>query len=309
MTGAAPAAGQAQTPALSAAVAGAVLLTLLLWSGTAIANKVAVAHMDAMTAGVLRSMLAGLIAAGIAAAARLPFPPTGRQRGLLVLSGVTSFAVWPALLSLGLGYTTANHAGLIMAMIPVFTGLIAAAFDRRWPRAGWWAGVLVAGAGTFVLLFYRSGGALLAEGGSLLGDLIVLSGVAVCALGYVAGGRLSPVIGTWATTFWGLAAATVLLVPGFLLLAPRTAWDAVGAEGWAAIAYLTLLSSLAGYAAWFWALGRGGIARIGSWQFAQPVLTVLLAALLLGEAVTLPLLLSAAAILAGTALAQRKAAG
>jgi len=63
---------------------------------------------------------------------------------------------------------------------------------------------------------------------------------------------------------------------------------------------------LLGYAAWFWALGRGGIARVGSWQLAQPVLTVVLAAALLREPVTLPLALSAAAIVAGTAIAQRQ---
>ena len=43
--------------AVSLAGGGAILL----WSGTAIANKIAVAYMDPMTAGVLRSMLAGIV--------------------------------------------------------------------------------------------------------------------------------------------------------------------------------------------------------------------------------------------------------
>jgi drug/metabolite transporter (DMT)-like permease len=67
---------------------------------------------------------------------------------------------------------------------------------------------------------------------------------------------------------------------------------------------MTILSSLVGYAAWFWALGRGGIARIGAWQFMQPVLTVGWAALFLGERVTVLLVIAALAILAGTAMAQ-----
>ncbi len=294
----------------TASVSPAVIVigggALLLWGGTAVANKIAVGHMDAMTAGVLRSLLAGLIATGIALAWRLPFPGPAAQRGLLALSGITSFAVWPLLLSLGLGMTTASHAALIMAMIPVFTGLIAAGFERNWPRAGWWTGVVFAVIGAFFLVFYRSGGALLTGGGSVTGDLIILSGAAVCALGYVAGGKLTPVIGTWSTTFWGLAIATVVLIPTFALLAPRTDWAAVGIGGWAAIAYLTVMSSLLGYAGWFWALGRGGIARIGSWQLAQPVITLALAVMVLGETLTWPLLVAAGAILAGTAIAQRK---
>jgi drug/metabolite transporter (DMT)-like permease len=271
---------------------------MILWSGTAIANKIAVGHMDPMTAGILRSLLAGLIAAAAAAVARLPLPENKGQWALLVVSGITSFAVWPTMLSLGLGRTSASHAALIMAMIPVFTGLIAAAFERRRPQVAWWIGVIVAIAGTAALVSYRGGG-LDGAGATLAGDLIILSGVAICALGYVAGGRLSPVLGTWSTTFWGLAIATTALVPSFLWRAGETDWAAVSAPGWAAIAYLTIGSSLLGYALWFWSLGRGV-------QFTQPVLTLAFAVPILGERLTWPLVLSGAVILVGVAITQRQ---
>jgi drug/metabolite transporter (DMT)-like permease len=290
----------ATAPAVYAAAAAAILL----WSGTAIANKIAVAQIDPSSAGLLRSMLAGLVAGGLALTLRHPFPRRAGQRGLLLLSGLSCFAVWPMLMSLGLGKTSASHAALIMAMLPAVTGLIAAAFERAWPRASWWAGVVLAAIGTFALIFYRSGGALVAEEASMTGDLIILAGVVICAFGYVCGGRLSPIIGPWATTFWGLAVATLFNLPALAVLAHRTDWAAVGSAGWLAVAYLTLFSSLVGYIAWFWALGRGGIARIGSWQLAMPVTTLAFAALILGEAITLPLALSGLAILAGTALAQ-----
>ena len=139
---------------------------------------------------------------------RLPFPARGSSRRLLILSGITSFALWPTLLSIGLGLTTANHAALIIAMIPIFTGLIAAAYERAWPHVAWWAGISIAGAGTVFLIFYGSGEMLNAGGASVAGDLIILGGAVICALGNVTGGKLSPVIGTWATTFWALANAT-----------------------------------------------------------------------------------------------------
>jgi drug/metabolite transporter (DMT)-like permease len=286
--------------AVYAAAGGA----LVLWSGTPIANKIAVASIDPATAGILRSMLAGLLAGSFALALRLPFPSIPRQRLLLLLSGIGNFAVWPLLLSIGLGLTTANHAAFIIAMIPIATGLIAAAADRSWPHLLWWAGGALAVAGTFMLIFYRGSGPGEVAGASVTGDLVILVGVIACALGYVAGGKLSPVIGTWATTFWGLGGAAVVLVPVVGMLAPRTDWAAVGAAGWLSIAYMTLLSSFAGYLAWFWALGHGGIARMSSWQLSQPAVTLVFAALLLGEAITLPLLVSGAAILAGAWLAQ-----
>ena len=74
-----------------------------------VASQIAVRSM----AGVLRSALAGLIAATIALLARLPRPRTAGQLRLLLFSGLASFAAWPMLMSLGLGSTTANHAGLM----------------------------------------------------------------------------------------------------------------------------------------------------------------------------------------------------
>ena len=124
--------GDRRRARVTAVGAGAILL----WSGTAIANKVAVGHMDPMTAGVLRSMIAGCIGACVALAARLPRPVPGRQRSLLFLSGIASFAVWPMMLSLGLGWTTANRAALIMATLPVITALFGYALERRRPRPG-----------------------------------------------------------------------------------------------------------------------------------------------------------------------------
>lgn len=298
-------AGSGASRAATLVGAGAVVL----WGGTAIANKIAVGQMDPMTAGVLRSMLAGGLAAAFAITARLPRPTTSSQWALLLTSGVASFAVWPMMLSLGLAWTTANHAALILAVTPAFTGMIGSALERRRLQPGWWAGVVVAFAGTTLLVFYRSSGSLLSEGGGVLGDSILLVGTAICAFGYVTGARLSPVLGTWATTFWGLASALVVLVPVFALRWSLTDWAAVRATGWVAIGYLAVLSSIVGYAAWFWALGHGGIARIATFQLSQPVLTVALAAWLLGEAITIPLAFSAAAILAGTALAQRAGGG
>ncbi len=74
---------------------------------------------------------------------------------------------------------------------------------------------------------------------------------------------------------------------------------------WSATLYLALFSSLLAYVAWYWALAAGGVTRVSLLQFVQPVVTLVLAVMLFGEAVTVPLLLSAAVILAGVAIARR----
>jgi drug/metabolite transporter (DMT)-like permease len=79
----------------------------------------------------------------------------------------------------------------------------------------------------------------------------------------------------------------------------------LGTVGWLAVAYLALGSSILGYITWYWALARGGIARIAVLQFAQPVATLVLAALILDEPLRLPLALAGAGIILGIAIAQR----
>ncbi len=288
--------------------AAAALATLIFWSGTVVANRAAVESMDGLTAGALRSMLAGFVALGIAFALRLPFPKQARHRWLLLGSGWVNFAIWPMVLSVGIALANASHAALIMALLPVTTGLIAAAVDRVRPRRGWWLGAAIAMAGTGLLIaFTRPAGDLALSPTWLIGDLVVFAGVWLCSAGYVGGAKLGPVVGSWSATFYGLGAALLLLVPVMLVLWPRTDWAAVTDASWLAIGWLTLLSSLAGYALWFLAMDRGGIARIAVLQFLQPVLSVAAAAVILGERITWTILAAGLLILVGTWIAQKHA--
>lgn len=282
---------------------GVTTLAILLWGGTPIANKIAIIGIDPATIGILRPILAGPVALLLALSLRLPFPPGGRNRFLLFVAGVTNFAIWPTLLSVGIGMTSAAHAGLIIAQIPVFTGLFTALLDRRWPHTYWWIGTTVAVIGTFFLIVYRDGSA--PDEASVIGDLIILAGVQSCAIGYIVGGKLVPVIGTRATTFWGIAIAAVVLVPVVFAVADRTDWSAVENASWLGLIYLAFLGSFGAYLAWFWALNHGGITRISTSQLAQPVVTLVLAAMILGEIITLPLIIIAGVIVLGAACAQR----
>lgn len=292
----------------SATPIAAAVFALLLWSGTAIANKIAVAYMDALTAGVMRSMLAGVIAAIIAVSLRLPFPTARRDIVVLLISGLTSFAVWPALLSVGIEHTTAGHAALIMALIPVFTVLIANVIKGHLPKLGWWIGSTVAIWGAALLIVSRFDSFdSISNNASLFGDFIVLLGAIACSIGYVAGGKLSRTLGTVATTFWGLATTLVVLIPLFGAIYYRTAWSHVPLEGWLALGWMTLLSSFAGYVLWFYALSHGGIRRISTLQLTMPIITLVSAVLILGEQLTLLLTLSCAVIISGTYLAHRSA--
>ena len=65
-------------------------------------------------------------------------------------------------------------------------------------------------------------------------------------------------------------------------------------------------STVLAFAAWYWALSRGGITRIGALQFLQPIVTLACAVALLSEPLTPRILVATLLILAGVALTQRR---
>ena len=64
-------------------------------------------------------------------------------------------------------------------------------------------------------------------------------------------------------------------------------------------------SMFLGFFAWYAGLARGGVARVGQVQLTQPLLTLLLAALVLGEALTPVMLIAGAGVLACVVATQR----
>jgi drug/metabolite transporter (DMT)-like permease len=268
-------------------------------------TKLAVAEIDPLAVGMLRTLLAALAAVPLLVLGRLG-PPKGRGARLdLAVSALGGFVVFPVLFSLGLGLTTAGHGALLLAILPVLTGLIAALLERRLPGARWWLGCAVALVGSVLLIAERFDPG--AGGGSALGNFLVLASALAAAAGYVCGARAARTLGTWPVTLWGLVLGSLVLLPVLPFVLAPAEMAGAGAGAWASVLYLALASSIVAYAAWYWALGRGGIGRTGLAQFAQPLIGVALAVALLGEALTGAMVLAAALILAGVALARGRA--
>ena len=176
--------------------------------------------------------------------------------------------------------------------------------DRRVPRPAWVAGCLIALAGEVLLVAARAGGS--ASATSRTGDLLIAVSVLVVAMGYVAGARLGQIgYRSIATTFWGIALAAAFLVPALVYELIVSGAPEASAESWAAILFIATATSIVGYIGWYWALAHGGIARTATIQFLQPFSGLVLAAVLLGEHFTTPLVGASIAILVGVTVAQR----
>jgi len=133
---------------------------------------------------------------------------------------------------------------------------------------------------------------------------MILLAVALGGLGYAEGGALARELGGWQVICWVVVASTPFLLPVVAWRALQTGLHASPAA-WSAFAYVSLVSMLLGFFAWYRALALGGIARIGQLQLAQPVLTLLWSVILLNERGTMGMAFAAGAVLASVALTQR----
>lgn len=280
----------------------AALAAVIVFGGSAIATKVAVSTIDALDVSIMRTIIGGLLALPLALALRIPLPATTGQKCLLLVSGLCGFIAFPLLFTFGVKLTSANHATMILAILPVMTGAIANYWDRCKPRAMWWLGCSIAFAGEALLLYDPA-----ATGQATLeGDLLVWSSTLFASLGYVAGARLQRSgYSARGTTFWGVGLFALLLLPTLVLVVDLDALLNAGAYAWSGLLYQAIGVTIIAYILWYWALGTGGIARVGLFQFLQPVSGVVLAWLVLFENLSLIFVLASLIIMTGVILAFR----
>lgn len=301
-TAAAPAPSGREGPAgasRSTAITGALLgfVGVVAFSGSFPATKAAVAELDPWLIAFGRAAVAAALAAAYLLAVRAPRPSRPQWRRLTLVAGgvVVGF---PLLSSLALQTADSAHGAVVIALLPAATALAAVARAGERPGPVFWVAAL---AGLGVVLAF-----VLAEAGGTPtpADLLLLAATAVCAVGYAEGGALARELGGARTICWGLLLAAPVTVPVAAGVALATSPTA-GAAALAGFAYVATISMFLGFFAWYAGLARGGVARVGQLQLLQPLLTLALSALLLGEQVGPWTIVAAAGVLAAVAVTQR----
>lgn len=262
------------------------------------ATKLAVADLDPWFVAFGRAAVAGVLAILVLRlqhAAR----PTGAQWRSLALVAIGVVVGFPLCTSLALEHRPAGQSAVVIAVLPAATAVMAVARAGERPGRRFWvassAGLVTA------LVFAATRGA----GGLAPADGLLLLAVVVCALGYAEGGKLSRDLGGPQTICWALVLSLPLTVGVTALSAAGGGAAGGSATAWLCFAYVSLISMFLGFFAWYAGLARGGVARIGQVQLAQPVLSLGWAALVLGEHIGPAEAATAAAILACVVATQR----
>lgn len=224
----------------------------------------------------------------------------------VLVIGAIGLALCQGAIYTGLNYTDATTAGIIMALSPVMT-MILARFVLGEPLGRWKAlGALIALAGMLVIVAHGDLDALLKLQLSL-GELWIVAGAFCWGLYTVLlrrakfGLELLPTV-------------VLLLAAGALTALPLSLWEfasgkhtAMNANGLLALAYMAAPGGALMYYIYNRSVEALGAGRASMMLYLQTVFVALLAYLLLGESLHRYDLAGAACIIAGIALAAFRA--
>ena len=266
-----------------------------LFSFSLPATRLAVADLDPMFVAFGRAAVAAALSAAVLRAWRAPVPRRDQWRSLVIIAFGVVIA-FPLLTALALRHVDSSHGAVVIALLPAGTAVFAVLRAGESPSPAFWA---AAGAGLLaVLAFIASQG--LGDIGAA--DLELLAGTVLCSLAYAEGGALSRSLGGPQTICWALVLAAPLSLPIAIAAAPG---GHVGTDAWLGFAYVSLFSMFLGFFAWYAGLALGGVAKAGQTQLLQTPLTLALAALVLGEHITLGAMVCTLAVLASIVGTQR----
>jgi drug/metabolite transporter (DMT)-like permease len=281
----------AQRPALAGLVLGG--LGVVLFSGTFPATKFALRDLSPWFISFGRAAVAAALA-GITLALLRSSRPHGGDVWRLMFSALSVVIATPLLIALSLQKTPASHVAVVFAVLPAVTAAFGVLRGGERPGALFWGAAL---AGVAIVAAFEVSQS---HGGLSLADGYVLLSVVVCAAGYTEGALVARSIGGLETICWSLVAMLPLTLPGALLTAPH---HAPSTDALLGFLYVSIFAMFLGFVFWYAGLARG-IARVSQTQLMQPLLTLALSAVLLGEHIGWVTALAAVGVVTCVALTQ-----
>jgi drug/metabolite transporter (DMT)-like permease len=286
------------------AYAGAVF-AVSVWGASFVATKIGVREVHPLTVMWLRFGI-GIAVLAIAVAARGEFAvPSRKDLGYFAALGALGITLHQWLQATGLVTAQASTTSWIITATPLTMALVGwAVLGERLNRRQ--AAGIVVGALGVLLVVSRGHLAQLVSGRfGTRGDVLVTISTLTWALFSVYSRR-----GLQQHT----SASMILYVMGSGWLLGTIPWVAIGgpaeirlltADAWTGIVFLGVLCSGVAYVFWYDALRALPAARVGALLYIEPLVTMVVAAAVLGEAVTPAALLGGAVIVAGVRLATR----
>jgi drug/metabolite transporter (DMT)-like permease len=281
------------------------LFSVTVWGASFVATKVALGYAAPITVVWLRFAM-GVVILGLAVKLRGQFSfPQGRDWGYFALLGFLGITFHQWLQSTGLVTAQATTTGWIVATTPIFMALLGLIFLKEslnWKQV---TGIVLATVG--VLLVVTKGKLSTLANGQFgtTGDILVL----ISAVNWAVFSALSRsgLQSHPATHMMFYIMTFGWLFTSILFFAAPTLKPIyeIPLNGWLAITFLGVFCSGIAYIFWYDALQALPVAQTGAFLYIEPIITVIVAAIILHERLLLATILGGITILIGVWMVNR----
>lgn len=278
----------------------AYILVCILWGSTYLAIRIGVHSFPPFLFGGFRYLTAGLLILLYGYIKKLEFPKDKRDYIKISIAGLLMLGLSNSLILFSEMRINSSTAALLVATVPIFIAIIEQFIPggSRISLFGWF-GMFIGFAGVGILLL--SGGSLDTD---TLGIILVLlaslawAAGSICSKRTVAGGSIiihisvQMLAGGLAQTFMGIVTGEI----------SRLHPDASAI--WALL-YLIIFGSLIGYTSYIYLVSVWPISKAGTYAYVNPVVAMVLGWLILGEIITLKMIISTILVLSGVIIVQK----
>ncbi len=221
------------------------------------------------------------------------------DRRWLVLVAVIGFCGYVFGFSVGLAYTSAFSASLLLALVPLWVAIFTSALARKPPPRTSLLALGLAAGGTALFVGTRTSVSL------GWGDAISLAVAALYATYLLLNRRL---VNRYAPFTLTTYAASIAAIPVLVLTAPslpQQDWTAATLGGWLAMTWVITGPVFVAWSLWNWVLRHLSPVQVAPLLFTVPVTSGLTAWIFLDEQIALGQVLGTAAVVGGLIVNQR----
>lgn len=271
----------------------ATIGALLFWSTSFVATKLAYASIPPLTLGAMRFIVAAFLL-GLFTAAKGGFVlPNRKDMGTIALSGFLGITLFFSLQNIGVKFTSASNAALIVASYPAVTAFLEWAIYRVRVTRIQAAGIALSIFGVFILTGADDGGGE----NVLLGNLLLVATGIVWAFYSFATRKTVNGYPPVTLAFYQTAFGALLFIP--VALFERDSWQMPTPDALTAMLYLALFCSVAAFLLYNYGLRRLTAGMSVSLMNLVPVFGSLFSVLVLDESLSTSQLAGGAVVLAG----------
>ncbi|WP_031074768.1 EamA family transporter [Streptomyces sp. NRRL S-118] len=296
----APAPGPATRRRISGAVWFALAIVYVVWGSTYLGIRVVVETMPPFLSAGARFVVAGVVLAALLAWRHGPavLKVTRPQLASAALVGLLLLLGGNGLVVLAETSVPSGLAALLVAVVPAWVVLLRTAAGER-PGLGAYTGVLLGLAGLAVLTLPGLSGDV-----RIGGVLTVIAATVMWSAGSFSSSRIPMPKNPFTASAYEMVAGGLGCLALGLVRGEQRGLDpgAFSARSWTAFAYLVLFGSLIAFTAYAWLLQSAPLSLVATYAYVNPVVAVALGALLLDEALTWPIALGGAVVVAGVCL-------